>query len=132
MLAVIIGKHGVDYYVVKKKDQDKHYFTVKGQTYKVYPDALTPCDTYHNGAWIGSDSIIVFEENGTHPYHCKYPKDYDMDAVLSSMDEHKLMTPKKESWRGFFKGSNSGFKTLLDFMPWILIGFVLLFTMVLK
>lgn len=132
MIAIIVGKDSVDYYNVKKGDKDKHFFTTRGQLYKVYPDALTPVDIYHNGAWVGSDSIIVFEENGTKPYHCKYCEDYDMDAVLSSMDEHKLMLPKKQGWKGFFKGSNSGFRTLLEFMPWVLIGFVLLFTMVLK
>ncbi len=132
MLAVIIGKHGVDYYTIKKKDQDKHYFSIKGQLYKIYPDALTPCDIFHNGAWVGSDSIIVFEENGTQPYHCKYPHDYDLDPVLSSIDEHKLMMPKKKSWGGFFNGSGGGFKTLLEFMPWLLIGVVLLVNMFMK
>lgn len=131
MIAIIIGKHGVEYFKVSKKDLDKHFFTCKGQLYKIYPDALTPCDIYQNGAWIGSDSMIVFEENGTKPYHCKYPKDYEMDAVLSSMDEHKLMLPKKNGWRGFFR-AGGGWGTLLQFMPWILIGFVLLWTMVFK
>ena len=131
MLAIIIGKHGVEYYKVSKKDLDKHFFTTKGQLYKIYPDALTPIDIYQNGAWIGSDSVIVFEENGVRPYHCKYPHDYDMDAILASIDEHKLMSPKKQGWRAFFK-TGGGWTVLLQFMPWILIGFVLLFTMIFK
>lgn len=132
MLVILIGKHGVDYYTVKKKDENKHFFTVKGQLYKIYPDALTPIDIYQNGAWIGSDSCIVFEENGTKPYHCKYPKDYEMDAILSSMDEHKIMSPRRKSWLTMLTGSGGGLKTLLEFMPWIVIGFILLFTVVLK
>ena len=132
MIAVIIGKDTAYYYNVSKKDMDRHFFVVRKQLYKIYPDALTPVDMYQNGAFIGTESLIVFEENGNRPYHCKYPKDYDDDYILSSIDEHRLMSPAKKDWKAFFKGSKSGFKTLLEFMPWLLVGFIILFTVVLK
>lgn len=132
MRAIIIGKDTVYYYDVSKKDIDRHFFVVRKQLYKIYPDALTTVDVYQNGAFIGTDSLIVFEENGNKPYHCKYPKDYEDDYILSSIDEHRLMLPAKKGWKGFFKMSKGGWRTLLEFMPWIIIGSVLLFTMVLK
>lgn len=132
MLAIVIGKHEMNYYVIKKKNQDKHFFVVKGQEYTIFPDSLTPCDIYQNGAYVGTDSIAVFEENGVRPYHCKYPRMYDMEYILASMDEHKLMIPKKQGWRALFGGGGPAWKTLLEFMPWLLIGFVLLYSLVFK
>ena len=133
MMVIIIGKDGVEYCTVKKKDVDKHFFITRNQLYKIYPDAMTPLKVYHNGAWTTSDSVIVFEENGTSPYHCKYPKDYEMDSILSTIDEHKLMTPKKQGIKGFFQnGGGKGVRTLLEFMPWIIVGIIILFTVVIK
>lgn len=130
MLVIIVGKHEVNYYTVKKKNQDRHFYITKAQEYTIYPDSLTPCDIYQNGAYVGTDSIVVFEENGVRPYHCKYPRYYDMDYVLSNMDEHKIMTPKKQGLFAKFGFGGAGWKTLLEFMPWILIGVVLLYSLV--
>lgn len=118
MMAIIVGKNRVEYLRVKKKDLAKHFFTTRKQLYKVYPDALTPVEIYHNGVWVGDESIIVFEENGTTPYHCKYPKDYEMDSILASIDEHKLMSPKKS---GFTIGSVNPTK-IWDWIPLIALG----------
>lgn len=113
MMAIIIGKNRVEYLHVKNKDLAKHFFTTRKQLYKVYPDALTPVEIYHDGVWIGDESIIVFEENGTSPYYCKYPKDYEMDSILASIDEHKLMSPKRSG----FAISNVNPTKLLDWVP---------------
>lgn len=120
MMAIIIGKNRVEYLHVKKKDLVKHFFITRKQLYKVYPDALTPVEIYHDGVWVGDESIIVFEENGSLPYHCKYPKDYDMDAILASIDEHKLMSPKKA---GFSFGSVNPTK-IWDWVPLIALGVI--------
>lgn len=135
MMVIIIGKNRAEYCRVKKKDLDKHFFVTRNQLYKVYPDALTPAELYHNGAWITSESVIVFEENGVRPYHCRYPKDYDMDPVLSTIDEHKLMMPKKEGIRSFFRNrgkTSFNFHTLIEFMPWVIVGFVIFYALVLS
>lgn len=135
MMVIIIGKNRAEYCKVKKKDLNKHFFVTRDQLYKIYPDALTPCEIYHNEAWLLSESVIVFEENGVKPYHCKYPKDYDMDPVLATIDEHKLMIPKKEGLKGFFRSkSKSGFnfRNLLDIMPWAVLGFILFYAFVLS
>lgn len=133
MMVIIVGKNRVEYARVKKKDLTQHFFITRNQLYKIYPDALTPMEVYHDGAWVESESVIVFEENACKPYHCKYPCDYDMDPILATIDEHKLMLPKKQGLRAFFKGGpKSGvFKNLIELMPWIVVGFVLFYAFVL-
>lgn len=133
-MCIIIGKNRVEYCRVKKKDLNKHFFVTRDQLYKVYPDALTPAEIYHNDAWLTSESVIIFEENGVKPYHCKYPKDYEMDPVLSTIDEHKLMIPKKQGLKSFFKGTGKGFnmKSLIELFPWLIVGFVIFYALVLS
>lgn len=126
MMGIIIGKNRVEYLRVKKKDLDKHFFTSRKQLYKVFPDALTPVEVYHNGVWVNDESIIVFEENGSVPYHCKYPKDYEMDSILASIDEHKLMAPKK---RGFTIGNVNPNK-IWDWVPLIALGCIGLYLLI--
>lgn len=127
MMVIIIGKNRVEYCRVKKKDLNKHFFVTRDQAYKVYPDALTPMEIYHNGAWVGSESVIVFEENGIEPYHCKYRGDYEKDTILASIDEHKLMANRKKIW---FSNGGDMLKTILTNLPMIIIGFVILFAVV--
>lgn len=123
MMVIIIGKNRVEYCSVKKKDLAKHFYTTRGQLYKVYPDALRPMEIYRNGAWVRSESVIVFEENGTEPYKCKYPEDFSMDATLSSIDEHKIMSGKKKPFFTWLGGSN--FKDIMKNLPLIIVGVVI-------
>ena len=130
MMVIIVGKNRVEYCRVRKKDLCQHYFITRNQLYKVYPDALTPMEVYHDGAWVESESVLVFEENACKPYHCKYPVDYEMDPILASIDEHKLMLPKKTGLKGFFTStswSKFNFKTMIELMPWVIVGIIVLF-----
>lgn len=131
MMVIIIGKNRAEYCRVKKKDVANHFFITRNQLYKVYPDALTPMEVYHDGAWVESESVLVFEENACKPYHCKYPADYDMDPILSSIDEHKLMMPKKKGLSGFFSGGK-GLKIndIIKLAPWIIAGMVILYSFI--
>lgn len=119
MMAIIIGKNHVSYTYVAKKDLTKHFFKYRNQFYPVYPDELTPIEVYHDGAWVRSESAIVFSENVGTPLNVKHPDRYQMDAVLSSIDEHKLMAKKKRSWVFDFNP-----KKLLDYLPLIALGFI--------
>lgn len=119
MMAIIIGKNHVSYTYVAKKDLTKHFFKYRNQFYPVYPDELTPIEVYHDGAWVRSESAIVFSENVGVPLNVKHPDRYQMDAVLSSIDEHKLMARKKRSWVFDFNP-----KKLLDYLPLIALGFI--------
>lgn len=119
MMAIIIGKNHVAYLRVRKKDIQKHFFTYRKQFYPVYPDELTPCEMYHDGAWTNSESVIVFAENVGIPLNCKHPARYEMDAVLSSIDEHKLMSKKKRGW--FLDLSP---RKIWDWIPLVLLGVI--------
>lgn len=118
MMAIIIGKNRVQYMRVKKKDLDKHFFRTRGQRYMIYPEALTPMEVYHNGAWIESESVIVFPENGTMPYNCRYPELYDMDSMLSKTDEVKLMCRQKHG----FSFGNLDPNKFWDWLPILILG----------
>lgn len=131
MMVIIVGKNRAEYCRVRKKDVANHFFITRNQLYKVYPDALTPMEVYHDGAWVESESVLVFEENACKPYHCKYPADYDMDPILSSIDEHKLMLPKKRGLKSIFMaGKEIDFKGLLKLMPWLIVGAVILYSFI--
>lgn len=119
MMAIIIGKNHVAYLRVRKKDIQKHFFTYRKQFYPVYPDELIPCEMYHDGAWTNSESVIVFAENVGIPLNCKHPARYEMDAVLSSIDEHKLMSKKKRGW--FLDLSP---RKIWDWIPLVLLGII--------
>lgn len=133
MMVLIIGKNRVEYCRVKKRDLSKHFFTTRGQLYKIYPDALHPVEIHHDGAWTESESLIVFEENGTAPYHCKYPADYAADSILATIDEHKLMLPKRDGLRAWFRGSSAlSLKGIGTWAPWAIVGFVVFYALVLS
>lgn len=117
MMAIIIGKNHVAYLRVRKKDLEKHFFKYRNQFYPVYPDELTPCEMYHDGAWTNSESVIVFAENVGLPLNCQHPARYEMDSVLSAIDEHKLMAKKKRSW--FLDLSPS---KIWDWIPLVILG----------
>lgn len=125
MMAIIIGKNRVQYMRVKKKDLDKHFFRTRGQRYMIYPEVLTPMEIYHNGVWVESESVIIFPENGTVPYNCRYPELYDMDSLLSKTDEIKLMCRKK---RGFSFGSLDPNK-IWDWIPIFVLGAIALYVL---
>ena len=127
MIVVIIGKDGVEYCPVKKKDLDKHFYISKNELYMVFPDCLRPVDIYHNGAWIGSDSIIAFERNNPYPIECPHLDKYAMDARLAFINEHKLMSPKKKGWGALFN-KGGAVDNILKLAPWLLVGGVLLFS----
>lgn len=127
MIIAIIGTDKVEYCQVKKKNLDKHFYLSRNELYIVYPDCLRPVDIYHNGAWIGSDSIIVFERNNPFPIECSQLEKYQMDKRLGFIDEHKLMTPNKKGLGALF-GNKKGWELVLSFMPWLLVGGIILFS----
>lgn len=126
MIAIIIGKNRVEYMRVRKKDLDKQFFVSRGQRYMIYPECLTPIETYHNGAWVESESCIIFPENGTVPYNCRYPELYDMDSLLSKTDELKLMCRDKKS---FFSLPNIDPNKIMDWLPVLGLAFIGLYVL---
>ena len=85
-------------------------------------------EIYKNGSWVRSESVIIFEENGTMPYQCKYEGDYQMDAILASIDEHKIMTAKSKPFFNWASGTN--FKEIMKNLPLIIAGAVILIALV--
>lgn len=126
MMVIIIGKNRVEYCTVKKKDLAKHFYVTRGQLYKVFPDALRPMEIYKNGSWVRSESVIVFEENGTTPYNCRYEGDYKMDSILASIDEHKIMSGKKKPFFSWMDGN----KDLWKNFPLIVVGAILVIALI--
>lgn len=126
MMAIIVGKNRVQYLRVRKKDLDKHFFRTRGQRYMVYPEVLAPMETYHNGAWVESESVIVFPENGTVPCNCRYPELYEMDSLLSKTDEVKLMCRQK---RNGFNFGNLDPNKIWDWIPIFAIGAIALYVL---
>ena len=95
MMGIVVGTNRLEYCKIKKRDVVRHFFTTRNQLYKFYPDGLIPMDIYHDGAYIETQSVTMFEENGTRPYHTKYAEQYDKDVILMNIDEHKLMSPRR-------------------------------------
>lgn len=129
MMAIIIGKNHVAYLRVRKKDLTKHFFKYRNQLYIVYPDELTPMETYHDNSWVESESVIVFAENVAVPLNCQHPARYEMDSRLASIDEHKLMSKRKKSF--IFEGLSPS--KIWDWIPIIIlagIGLTVLLRMV--
>lgn len=125
MMGLIVGKNRFEFCKIKKKDVVKHFFTTREQLYKIYPDGLIPMDIYHDGAYVETQSVTMFEENGLCPYHTMYPEQYDKDVILVNIDEHKLMSGKKSKFltvSSFLNGKE--FKTAL---PWVVVGIVLIY-----
>lgn len=114
MMVLIIGKNRAEFGKIKKKDVSKPFFVTRNQLYKVYPDGLIPIDIYHDGAFIRSESITAFEENGTVPCHTGYPEQYEDDVILMNIDEHKIMKGKRA---GLFSTIDS--KEFRNSLPWI-------------
>lgn len=125
-MAIIIGKNRVQFMRVKKKDLDKHFFRTRGQRYMIYPEVLRPMEVYHNGTWVESESVVIFPENGTLPYNCRYPELYYMDSLLSKTDEIKLTCRSKKG--GFDFGKLDPNK-IWDWIPLIVLGLVGLYVL---
>lgn len=124
MMVIIIGKNRAEICSIRKKDLGKPFFVTRNQWYKIYPDGLIPIDIYHDGAFIRSESVTVFEENGTCPIHTLYPEQYSDDVLFMNMDEHNAMRNKK----GFFASVNT--KGLKNNLPWIVCGIALLYAFI--
>lgn len=126
MMAIIIGKNRMQFMRVKKKDLDKHFFRTRGQRYMIYPEVLRPMEVYHNGTWVESESVVIFPENGTLPFNCRYPELYEMDSLLSKTDEIKLTCRFKKG--GFDFGKLDPNK-IWDWIPLIVLGLVGLYVL---
>lgn len=118
MLGIIVGKNRLEYCKIKKKDVTRHFFITRQQLYKIYPDGLIPMDIYHDGAYMRTESVTIFEENGIKPYHTDYPEQYDSDVILVNIDEHKLMSPRRSKLSAVSKIMHNS--DLWDAIPWII------------
>lgn len=119
MMAIIIGKNHVAYQSVRRKDLTKRLFFYRNQMYIVHPEELKPIEIYHDGAWVASESAIVFPENCPLPLHVSHPARYTMDARLSFIDELKLMGVQAKKW-----SFNFSLNKILDYLPIIALGFI--------
>lgn len=128
MMGIVVGTNRLEYCKIKKRDVVRHFFTTRNQLYKFYPDGLIPMEIYHDGAYIETQSVTMFEENGTRPYHTKYAEQYDKDVILMNIDEHKLMSPRRSKLSAISGViNNSDFKTAI---PWLITGVILAYAFI--
>ena len=87
-----IGIKGVDYiylWNVKKNKQNKVFFRIKNQMYKVYRSELRRMFVTKYGEYDGTDEVIMFIEEAIQPYHPR-GMNYDQDATLMDIDARKF------------------------------------------
>lgn len=117
-----IGIKGCDYvylWNVKKNKQNKIFFRIKNQMYKVYPSELRRMRIKKYGENAGTDAVIIFPEEGLQPYH---PVDmsYDQDDTLMDLDARKF------TYRSKLKGSIfSRFGGFNNWWPVLVVGIAL-------
>lgn len=132
MQVIIIGSDRAEICKVKVRDLEKHYFTTRGQLYKVYPDGLTGLEIYDytknpDNPVKSFDEVIVYSENASIPYHPRRVS-YDNDVLLYQIDQHKEMIGHGILSRGqlMFKQAANLWKALLPMLPMIVVGVILL------
>jgi hypothetical protein len=92
-----IGIKHVDYiylWNVRKKDQNKVFFRINGQIYKVYRSELRRLFDTKYGENAGTDDIIMYIDDAIQPYHPR-GMNYDQDATLEDIDNRKLTYKKR-------------------------------------
>lgn len=123
MMGIIVASNRLEYCKIKKKDVIKHFFVTRKQLYKIYPDGLIPMDIYHDGAYIETQSVTMFEENGLRPYHTRYPEQFEKDVILMNIDEHKLMSPRRSKLSAISGALNRS--DVKNAIPWIITAIIL-------
>ena len=95
-----IGIKAVDHiylWNVKKNKQNKVFFRIKNQMYKVYRSELRRMFITKYGEYDGTDEIIMFIEEAIQPYHPKNMS-YDQDDTMMDIDARKF------TYGGILKG----------------------------
>ena len=128
MKILIIGTNRAEYSKIKPKDYDKHFFEIRRQLYKAYPDGLTRCIVTEYDRRKHDDEYIVYKENSIVPYHTRNQQ-YTMGKIISEIDEHKLMTSKSTfgSMRLMMKQATDRWKQLKVMLPILVAGIILLY-----
>ena len=127
MMVIIIGENRAEYGNVKKRDLGKQWYVTRNQAYRVTPECYRQVEIKHNGAWVRTETCIVFDENNAIPHNCKYPEYYTPDARMSCIDEEKTLRPRKSKASMFFTagGKNSPWRQFLAGLPLIVVMFVI-------
>ena len=115
-----IGIKGTDHiylWNVKKNKQNKIFFRIKNQIYKVYPSELRRMYITKYGEYVGTDAVIMFLEDAIQPYHPR-GMNYDQDATLEDLDGRRF-TYKSVFKGGIFAKLGSG---IADAWPLIVIS----------
>lgn len=117
-----IGIKGCDYvylWNVRKNKQNKIFFRIKNQMYKVYPSELRRMRIKKYGENAGTDAVIIFAEESLQPYH---PVDmsYNQDDTLMDIDARKF------TYKSKLKGSIfSRFGGFNNWWPVLVVGIAL-------
>lgn len=131
MMVIIIGENITHYCQIKKRDIGKRFYVWRDQAYYITPECFRQIEIKHNGAWVRTETGLVFDENNAIPYYCKHPEYYDMDARLVAIDESKLMRRKERGWRGWFTGGESSpWRQLITGLPLLLVTFIIIWSVI--
>lgn len=125
-----IGIKGCDYvylWNVKKNKQNKIFFRIKNQMYKVYPSELRRMRVKKYGEDWGTDAVIIFNEESLQPYH---PRDmsYSQDDTLMDIDARKFTYKSKVKGSIFskFSGVNGWWPVLVVGIALAVVAFAFL------
>lgn len=128
MKILIVGTNRAEYSKIKPKDYDKHFFEIRRQLYKAYPDGLTRTIITEYGRRQHDEEFIVYKENAIVPYHPRQQQ-YTMAKIISEIDEHKLMTAKSTfgGMKLMMKQAGDVWKQLKVMLPILAAGIILLY-----
>lgn len=131
MEVIIFGKNRVEVCKVPPKQYERHFYLTRDQLYKCYPDGLTRMRRTKYGHAAGDEEVICYKENAIVPYNIQ-KQEYTMDKILSEIDEHKLMigNANKKTLRLTIKNAVSVWKQMFPILPFMIVGFILVYAVV--
>lgn len=128
MMVMIFGEDRAEYCSVQRKMKEKHFFETRNQSYMVMPNGLARVKIDNWGEDVTSAEIITYAEGETIPYIVKGGIEYNVDNILMTVDQHKLMA---SNWFGkkkiTFLNSGGSLEFLKSPKSWlfIIMGIVL-------
>lgn len=130
MQIIIESKNKTEFCRPDIKEMDNRRFFMKhGQLYRGYPEQFARMRIRHFGAEVGTDEVIVYQENCIHP-QVELGTRITKDKILADIDANKEMTSGVVMKRPWGKLSSKSRKSLANLAPFLLIGGVLLYAII--
>lgn len=129
-MIIIEGMNRTEFCVPKSKDVDRRrFYETRGMLYRAYPDQFTKMRIVKYGVEVGTDEVIVYQENSIHPQVERGTR-ITYDKMMADIDEMKIITGSKDGKRAFAHISSKTRSTLSNLAPFILVGAVLVYALI--